>query len=607
MAGNGITASRLAVLNVPASGKENIDSLLSGSKWSLSPQNNKILVSFPFETGIKPVLSTTYPDPSVVNSLSPTPKFRDNVFAALRKWEAVANVKFEKSVDSLSDAGDIRVFLTNKDTIDEASAVGYFPSARPSGGDVILSNKFSNETAPGSYNFEILLHEIGHALGLKHPGNYGGAVRPPYVSPTFDTRAYTVMSYVDDKSLNMYNEGPNLLDIDAIQYLYGANTSYAQGDQDYSLDPNKFKTIWDPNGRNGMVGYLNSVDQNINISERASSYAGGKLTAVIASGTKIYNAAGGSGNDTIVGNELDNVFDGAGGNDTLIGNGGNDTAFYKFSKSNYLVSQSGANFVVEAKGITWEGKDTLINIKYLQFLDGTFRIEDVAIISTPINSIAIAIADQLSVVYLGRGISKSWRDATSGLTAGGAPSALLKAYFEAAITDRAFSISDSAQTVVNKTFQNIFGVAASGFEQDAWAATVSKGHVSRESLPWVIFNSYLGATNVPDTYKIPAQSRIIAVNAFTNAVDSTAEATLGGPGASGAAAARAWLFPIRNQTDAAAKVVAASVTVSALSKTSKSSESLLSEDVVSDSYYFNNLDHGLGVVGIANDHLNFGL
>jgi hypothetical protein len=32
--------------------------------------------------------------------------------------------------------------------------------------------------APGSYNWSTIIHETGHALGLKHPGNYnaGGVV-----------------------------------------------------------------------------------------------------------------------------------------------------------------------------------------------------------------------------------------------------------------------------------------------------------------------------------------------------------------------------------------------------------------------------------------------
>src|SRR5690606_33915536 len=40
----------------------------------------------------------------------------------------------------------------------------------------------------------VLVHEIGHALMLKHPGPYGGS-SAPYLPSRFDNNKYTVMSY----------------------------------------------------------------------------------------------------------------------------------------------------------------------------------------------------------------------------------------------------------------------------------------------------------------------------------------------------------------------------------------------------------------------------
>ena len=51
----------------------------------------------------------------------------------------------------------------------------------------------------------------------------------------------------------------------------------------------------------------------------------------IAKTAWIENAIGGGGNDTIIGNILNNVLDGRGGNDTLIGAGGHDTFVYGLS------------------------------------------------------------------------------------------------------------------------------------------------------------------------------------------------------------------------------------------------------------------------------------
>jgi hypothetical protein len=94
---------------------------------------------------------------------------------------------------------------------------------------------------------------------------------------------------------------------------------------------------------------------------------------------------------------------------------------------------------------------------------------------------------------------------------------------------------------------------------------VDQGVVQRSALPWTIFTSYLGATNVPSSYQIPAQSRIIAVSAFTNEVDTPVErAALSGLGGTRASEARAWLLPIRTQGDAAAKAQQAASDVAAI-------------------------------------------
>lgn len=123
------------------------------------------------------------------------------------------------------------------------------------------------------------------------------------------------------------------------------------------------------------------------------------------------------------------------------------------------------------------------------------------------------------MVYFGRGVSSSWRNASAEVAGeGGFSLDLQKAFFDAAVIDRAFTAADTAQTITDKTFQNIFGTRASAFEQEAWAATVTQGGVSREALPWTIFVSYLGAQNVPASYQVPAQLRLIASDAFTNAV-----------------------------------------------------------------------------------------
>jgi hypothetical protein len=69
------------------------------------------------------------------------------------------------------------------------------------------------------------------------------------------------------------------------------------------------------------------VAVNLNVGPNGSLGSYSKMNVTLAAGgdsSKIIGVYGGLGNDTLVGNEADNILLGGGGNDTLIGNGGND-------------------------------------------------------------------------------------------------------------------------------------------------------------------------------------------------------------------------------------------------------------------------------------------
>ena len=90
----------------------------------------------------------------------------------------------------------------------------------------------------------------------------------------------------------------------------------------------------------------------------------------ISPGVDIENAYGGSGNDTITGNNLNNLIIGNGGNDTINGGTG-DADIVKFSGDRFdynISTSSGTTTVID--GLSGrDGTDTLTNVEYLQFTE----------------------------------------------------------------------------------------------------------------------------------------------------------------------------------------------------------------------------------------------
>lgn len=84
-------------------------------------------------------------------------------------------------------------------------------------------------------------------------------------------------------------------------------------------------TIWDTGGRDTFDASSRTSAVTLNLKAGAFSSFDATDDVVIAYGTRIEKAFGGSGNDKLVGNAANNVLKGGSGNDKLLGNGGNDT------------------------------------------------------------------------------------------------------------------------------------------------------------------------------------------------------------------------------------------------------------------------------------------
>ena len=278
---------------------------------------------------------------------------KDQAKLSLESWADVAKVTFTEGPAARGDDGHMT--FANFSASNGGAAFAYLPSSSRKGESWYLINKdyeVNKTPGEGNYGRQTLTHEIGHTLGLSHPGDYNaGNGNPTYRDAVYgeDTRAYSVMSYWSESNTGQhftnsgegaYASAPLLDDIAAVQKLYGANmetraddTVYgfnSTADRDYfhatSASSKLIFSVWDGGGNDTLDFSGFTQNQKINLTAGSFSDVGGMTGNVsIAQGVVVENAIGGSGNDLLIGNSADNVLKGGAGNDIIFGGGGADT------------------------------------------------------------------------------------------------------------------------------------------------------------------------------------------------------------------------------------------------------------------------------------------
>ncbi|WP_152046165.1 M10 family metallopeptidase [Aureimonas psammosilenae] len=273
---------------------------------------------------------------------------------ALSAWTAVSGINFVQT-DSWAQIN----FSENQ--------AGAWANSDTQGSTIISSvvNVASNWTQYGWYYLQSYIHEIGHALGLGHAGNYnGGADFGKDARYQEDSWQYSIMSYFNQDQ-NPYSSAdyshvvtPMMADIVAIQNLYGVPTNTRTGNDTYGdhrtttgngTDIPSFlaQTIFDAGGVDTIDLSLRSANQRLDLrAESFSDIDGHAGNLAIARGTVIENAVLGSGNDTVTGNAAANTISGGGGNDILDGGAGADKLYGGFGDDIFVVDNAG-DLVVE--------------------------------------------------------------------------------------------------------------------------------------------------------------------------------------------------------------------------------------------------------------------
>lgn len=300
---------------------------------------------------------------------------RREVRRALATWSAVAGITFLEIPDS-GTGGDIRFGFHGFTEADvrESAAYTYYPqrngetgTSEAQGGDVYINalNRGDNANyTPGHYGYLVLVHEIGHALGLKHP--FEGVERLPAAE---DNSTHTVMSYTVHRP---YPQAPRPLDVTAIRALYGTRSG-------------SLRWSWDARQRR-VIGQ-------------------GSAGADWLSGTGVADVlSGGAGNDYLLGYEGDDSLSGGAGNDVLNGGAGDDVAVYSGLRSRYTVRTLDDGQVAVSGP---DGSDTLSGIEFLRF--GAAAPESVASLRNRAPRLEVPLADSSVLagepVYIAVGVA----------------------------------------------------------------------------------------------------------------------------------------------------------------------------------------------------------
>lgn len=255
--------------------------------------------------------------------------------AALSMYSSYANITFQET----SGTANIGFSEGNLGGGGKNFVSGITHTARYDNGhigysDVYVSNQNNMNFSEGGAGWATTIHEIGHALGLKHPGNYNTGSAPvvgPNMPGAEDNNDLSVMSYKDgiETAGRLESSTAMLYDISAIQFLYGANHNYNAGNNTYTFTgAQKIWTLWDGNGNDTLDASGVRGNHRIDLREGKDFYSKvGSERVWAAFGANIENGIGGTGNDTIHGNDGGNYLSGLDGNDKLLGYQGNDYLF----------------------------------------------------------------------------------------------------------------------------------------------------------------------------------------------------------------------------------------------------------------------------------------
>ena len=350
------------------------DALLEGLefRWNhTAPVGTSVTVTFSF-----PSEAPAYADAEDKNGFQPySADQQQAVRGILAMLSQQVGIDFSEVADTASSYGDLR--FSNNDQMEKSSGYALLPNTNgDASGDVYIDLQYSTGVTPGSYQYATLVHEIGHALGLKHPGNYNGdeatdnTVMGNFLGVKEDKTIFTIMSY-RESSQEIQGDWYAPYDILTLRYLYGGRAFNATETTYNFTDAvgQKLNSLIDDGGNDtidlsaltaGAVldltpGGLSSIGRTVAGAETVQNLA-------IGVDTILENVVGTAYKDIITVNAASNQVEGGAGVDFVL---------YNDSVTSHSITKNGSVFIVSGAN----DSDSLVNVERVIFSDKKLALD----------------------------------------------------------------------------------------------------------------------------------------------------------------------------------------------------------------------------------------
>lgn len=355
-------------------------------------------------------------------------------------WSEVADIEFVQVEDdgassSSGRSGDIRVFLGRP--VEQFNiGAALFPGGTGSAGDILVvrTGQLSIRTPEGEYDhlLHLLLHEIGHALGLAHT-----------------SRADAVMNARVVPSVTKTTLTPD--DIGGIVRTYGAQDGGPLV-HEMAASRDDLVLVYTPDPLT-VIG--NARDNRITGTAGAETLEGG------------------AGADLLSGRGSDDVLIGGAGSDVIFGGAGADRVLEARAYATTVVSVAEGEVSVGARGEA-DGRDVIADVEHVIFADGILAID------TP--GSGLGFTARLYQAAFGRGADEGvlfWQEARRE----GAPDlAVARAFVDSLEFEARYGADPEDAAYVDALYLNVVGRVPDDGGRSFWIAALGQGLERAEAL-----------------------------------------------------------------------------------------------------------------------------